>query len=677
MQGGTLSAICANIFPVTLNVKSLLDKTIFFCYAGLVVLTPLIYTTSTTELFEVPKMLIVYGLSTIVLTATLIKFIVHKKITLPAGPIIYTFLAFLAFQTLSTFFSIDKFTSIYGYPTRLNGGLISQFAYLLIFICALINLSKALCVKLLALSVLTGLAVSLWGIPSHFGYDPNCLVLTGQLNSTCWQAEFQPTLRIFSTLGQPNWLASYLVLLFPLSLAFLIGSKNNLNKTIYAACTFAIFLAFIFTNSRSGLAGMVTAIIILAALLGKKFLGKRLKIVLPIAAVVVLVSLVFGATLVSRLKEIQSGQSLGGTETSRIRQIVWTGAWQVFTQNPILGTGPETFAYSYQKMRPVTHNQTTEWNFFYNKAHNEFLNYLANIGIIGLLLYLSLLYLSLKTIYKIARQNISVIASKAKQSSPLEIAASPAMRGPRNDTVSLLAKGIIAAVIGYQVVILFGFSVVVTQTLMYLLVALALIFGNPKLKQINIKVNKFQSAGILVLILISGLWLLVSVFRLYFADAELNRAKNTYSPPDSIRAFGNSLLAFPTQNPFVASDFATYAAIDATSTDQPSGTYTKLADNLAQSSFKYAPNNFLVIRRLVNVYTLIGPQNQKYKTQGEKLAQLLVTLAPTDPQSYFTAAKFYAAVGNKSKTLSNLKKALNLKPDYVEAQDLYKQLTAK
>ena len=660
---------------MSLNVKSLVDKIIFLCFAGLIVLTPLIYTTSTTELFEVPKMLIVYSLSTIVLTLTLLKFVVDKKITLPKGPIIYTFLIFLAFQALSAFFSIDKFTSIYGYPTRLNGGLISQFTYFVIFVCALINIDRVKSQMLIVTCVLTALAVSLWGIPSHFGYDPNCLVLTGQLTSGCWQAEFQPTLRIFSTLGQPNWLASYLVLIFPLSLALLISGKRALPKTIYIVCAVAIFLAFIFTNSRSGLAGMAAAIIIFAALLGRRFIGRHIKILLPVGAVVVLISLVFGATLLARLKEIPSGQAQGGTETSRIREIVWQGAVQVFLKNPIVGTGPETFAYSYQKVRPQAHNQTTEWNFFYNKAHNEFLNYLANIGVIGLLLYLTLLFVALQNIFRVQRKT-SVIPAKAGIQKPAKDWI-PDQVGNDKDkvaAVTLLAKATFAAVIGYQIVILFGFSVVVTQVLMYLLIALVFIFGNPKFKQISLKLNKFQSAGLFILILVSSLWLLVSTFRLYFADAELNRAKNTYSPKDSIRAFGNSLLVFPTQNPFITSDYSSYAAIYATGTDEISPSYAKLADNLAQNSYKYAPNNFLVIRKLVNTYTLIGSENAKYQAQGQKYAQVLIKLAPTDPQSYFTAAKFYAAVGNKELAASNLKKALDLKPDYVEAQELLSQI---
>ena len=55
---------------------------------------------------------------------------------------------------------------------------------------------------------------------------------------------------------------------------------------------------------------------------------------------------------------------------------------------PLFGTGVETFAYSYNFVRPLTHNLTSEWDYVYNKAHNEYFNYLATTGFIGLISYL-------------------------------------------------------------------------------------------------------------------------------------------------------------------------------------------------------------------------------------------------------------------------------------------------
>ncbi len=51
----------------------------------------------------------------------------------------------------------------------------------------------------------------------------------------------------------------------------------------------------------------------------------------------------------------------------------------------------ETFAYSYYQDRPVEHNMLSEWDFLYNKAHNEFLNILATTGTVGFLSYLGII----------------------------------------------------------------------------------------------------------------------------------------------------------------------------------------------------------------------------------------------------------------------------------------------
>ena len=86
---------------------------------------------------------------------------------------------------------------------------------------------------------------------------------------------------------------------------------------------------------------------------------------------------------------------LGGTESSKIRLIVWQGAIELFKRNPLFGTGVETYAYAYYNVKPMMHNLTSEWDCLYNKAHNEYLNYLATTGSFGLLSYLSIIFLFL------------------------------------------------------------------------------------------------------------------------------------------------------------------------------------------------------------------------------------------------------------------------------------------
>jgi O-antigen ligase len=68
--------------------------------------------------------------------------------------------------------------------------------------------------------------------------------------------------------------------------------------------------------------------------------------------------------------------------------LVWQGAYSVGLKYPLFGTGVETFAYSYNFLRPNDHNMTSEWDFVYNKAHNELLNYFSTTGLFGIVTYL-------------------------------------------------------------------------------------------------------------------------------------------------------------------------------------------------------------------------------------------------------------------------------------------------
>ena len=139
----------------------------------------------------------------------------------------------------------------------------------------------------------------------------------------------------------------------------------------------------------------------------------------------------------------------GGTESGSIRKIVWTGAlriWQANPKNFLIGTGPETFAESYYQFRPIEHNQTSEWELLYNKAHNEFLNYLATTGLLGLLSYLLLLIIQFSVFIK--------------KSPNIEY---------RTLNIALLAGWLTISITNF-----WGFSVVIMQLFLFLFPAIAI-----------------------------------------------------------------------------------------------------------------------------------------------------------------------------------------------------------
>jgi len=654
------------------KVSKLLDSVIWVCFLALAILTPLIFFSGNIEIFEVPKMHFVYFTATVVLFATLIKSVIHGKFLIPKNLPFFVFLIFLLIQIISTFFSIDKFTSISGYPSRLNGGLLSQFAYLAIFYAGLINLNFEKTKKLLIAAVLSSLFVSLWGIAGHFGRDPSCLVLADTLTSDCWQEEFNPKLRIFSTLGQPNWLASYLVLILPFAIAFATIFEKKVLKNFFAALSVTLFIALVMTTSRAGILGIFLGIATLAVFAGRESIRDNFKVARIILLGFLAAILIFGGFLFSRIGEIISGDRISnigdqtsqqtetqvtqqpkGTESSEIRLIVWQGAIAAFKKRPVLGFGPETFAYLYYLYRPLSHNQTTEWNFFYNKAHNEFLNYLATVGSVGTFFYVAFL--------------ASVIFVLFVQ------------RGKVEPEKKLLIAAGLGSIVGYQTTIFFGFSTVAAQTIMFLAICAILCLANQSYFEIRIKEKlrmRFAQGTFLL-----GLVVLSFPLRLYFADLSWAKAKalESQNTAKSLSAYQTAKNLSPIYNPFIESDFAYRQAVYANILEDKSqgDKYVKDADKKAQKIDKSSQYNLIVKRRIANTYLLLAKVDPVFEQKALEFGQDLVKLAPTDPQSYLTLAKIQVGIGQKEKGQETLSLALLLKPDYLEAQELFSQLATE
>ena len=71
--------------------------------------------------------------------------------------------------------------------------------------------------RLLSLTILSGVIISLYGVAERMGIDKHL-----------WVQDVQS--RVFSSLGQPNWLAAYLVALMPIAMAFIIIKTQRLEN---------------------------------------------------------------------------------------------------------------------------------------------------------------------------------------------------------------------------------------------------------------------------------------------------------------------------------------------------------------------------------------------------------------------------------------------------------------
>ncbi len=285
-------------------------------------------------------------------------------------PLNFPLLVFLSSQIIATIFSIDVHTSFFGSYTRLNGGLLSLLSFSTLFLILQNYLDAKLIKNIIIFTLTSGTIIAIHGILQHFGVDKKYFPYD------------DVTGRVFSTLGQPNWLAAYLCILIPLIFYIPSSVIRALLSVIFLVCLF-------FTKSKSGL---IAITISLATYFILKYKIKKIYLFLIFIFCLPIIYFIFRPQPVN--------QNLNITSSSDIRQLTWTGAINIAKKYPIFGTGPETFAFSYYWVRPPSHNLTSEWEFLYNKVHNEYLNYLANTGIIGLIAYLFFIFSCLKFIYQ-------------------------------------------------------------------------------------------------------------------------------------------------------------------------------------------------------------------------------------------------------------------------------------
>ena len=166
---------------------------IAYCFYALFVLVPLILTPWNYELFEFNKILTVYIFTVIIAAAWGIRMIVAKKWLIKRTPFDIPLGLFLLSQIISTLVSIDIRTSVLGYYSRFHGGLLSTISYILLYYAFISNLNKKHVLYALRLLLSAATLVALYGIAEHLGIDKHL-----------WVQDVQT--RVFSTLGQPNWL---------------------------------------------------------------------------------------------------------------------------------------------------------------------------------------------------------------------------------------------------------------------------------------------------------------------------------------------------------------------------------------------------------------------------------------------------------------------------------------
>jgi len=363
----------------------------------------------------------------------------------------------------------------------------------------------------------------IYGILQYFGID-----------FSFWEGNFGRQ-KVSGLFGNVNYFAEYLIIPLAVAVALFFASKNRTKKLLLLIGILAMGGSLILTFTRGSYLGLGTSLIFMFFLFifssEKTFTKDNKKLLIVIfLAIIIVISLIIipnplnkAGTVISKIKSRTSITQLvqGGSIKRRIaiwkfttlmirRIAIWKFTTLMIRDNPLLGSGLGTFEYNtlkYQaKLFDQGQNRTIYPYGFAQKAHNEYLQLWAELGIIGLSIFIWLM--------------VSYFNYGIKM-----------LRKTKNDYKQGILIGLMGAVVAILVDSLFGFpfhlpaSIILFWVVLGLTVVIATNKDNNQVKQ-NIKKKRklyrgFSFELILKIVIISfSIFLIITLIRPFMARVD-------------------------------------------------------------------------------------------------------------------------------------------------------------
>jgi putative inorganic carbon (HCO3(-)) transporter len=615
-----------------LSLEKVLNMLIEAAYLAVFLVVPLAmaWFLPTDNVFELNKIVLFRSLVYVLFFLTLVKALFFSGRPRFSRRYLWPVLAWVILGALALFFSVDPANSYYGLSDR-QQGYRSLLFYAWWFFLLFYNLATAPDLKpkidrIIWVVLGTSFIVSLYGILQILGVD-----------FIIWTEPPFVTHRITSTLGQPNYLGSYLLLVLPLTIYGLIKYRQFWPRFILVLLLLTQFIALVITGSRAAWLGLLGSLILLAFCRLNSFwfqltaAKKRALILISTLSLVLVVVLLSQSQYVSsRLQGITDFQQ--GSVSARVN--FWSGAVKSIAQKPFLGYGLENQGSEFIKYYQVDWAQTGFVNASTNRAHNLILDLLLTVGVVGLFFYVWI-YLSF---FRWAKRN-------------------------RDDRqYNLWSEALLVAVSGYLISLLFGFSVVVTEVYFFSYLALAAAVNAQLNKgpenESRVRVNQGIKVAIIILAIIGSGYQITQEFKALTADNYFWEMRRVLTQPDYPRALYYYQKIKEQNQP--NSDYS-YYLVDALpynlkNTISPAiiGLFQNELNNILSG---LTQNNYDNYYLKAKIYTLL-----RNYSMAEDYYQKIIALSPELPKNYLARAKFYVVSGRDDLARADLEKALTLLP---------------
>lgn len=282
---------------------------------------------------------------------------------------------------------LSAITSISKAESKNIALLISAFAFSFFLMIHIVENKKQL-KFLLYLMVIASVLTALIGISQY---------LKGDIYSQDWIDDemFEDIkMRVYSTFENPNVYGEYLILVIPIIVALFFEKKGFWKKIFLFACFGITLAALILTFSRGCWLGMMLALVLLLIVIDKRFIW------LGILGLVLL-PFILPETITNRFLSI--GNMEDSSTTYRV--YIWMGTINMLKDYWFSGIGLGIT--SFNTVYPI-YSFDSIWA---PHSHNLYLQLIVEYGIIGLIIFLGMIYYFYKEIAMSVVKRKNMIAS--------------------------------------------------------------------------------------------------------------------------------------------------------------------------------------------------------------------------------------------------------------------------
>jgi tetratricopeptide (TPR) repeat protein len=326
----------------------------------------------------------------------------NQRIRAPKFVLLLAFFFFVDY-VLATATSVAPRLSLWGSYERLQG-LYTTSAYLVIFfsVAALLRTREQL-ERLLTTVLIVSFPVSLYGVLQACGVDP-----------LPWKENV--TQRVTSTMGNPIFVAAFLIMIAPLTL-YRLGETGRqvmsdvrrpgmpsrherlrlfLRLVAYCFLLSAQLACSVLSQSRGPWLGLMVGLLLFAVLWLLAYGRRRWVVWLLGSGVVAALLLAVISMPNSPLSFVREVPYLGRfsrvfERTGQVRILIWQGVVQLVSADPlraVVGYGPETMFVVYSPHYPPELAQVEGRTALPDRSHNETFDTLVTTGFIGLTIHL-------------------------------------------------------------------------------------------------------------------------------------------------------------------------------------------------------------------------------------------------------------------------------------------------